>query len=594
MTSPQTITMNSRARGEPHLANVDRVPFRGAAQLGIGRERILRLGHADGIVPVALVLELLDLRPDLAVCSDFRSSVYLFRDLVDLVPQRIVVFVDVLNGGRPVAQLHHFARELGRPLAAIRPVRREHDRRAEFAHARLEQFELGGRVAGELVDRHHAPDAVVLLHVLDVALEVDDALRERVDVLGGQRLHVHATVVFQRAHGRDDHRGVRFQAALAALDVDELLGPEIGAESGLGNDVIGELEGALRGDHRVASVRDVRERPAVDERGIVLERLHQVGLERVLQEHRHRPVRLEVLRADRLLIACVADHNVAQAFLEILQRGGEAEDGHHLGGHHDVEAVLARIPVGRPAERNHDVAQRTIVHVEHALPLDPACIDAERVAVVDVVVQHRGKQVVRELDGAEIAGEMKVDVLHRHHLCMAATSRATLHSEHRSERGLSEADHRFLADEIQRIAEADGGRRLALAGGRGRHCRHQDELGVGPGLEGVQVLQRNLRLVVTIGLEVLLGDTEFLLCDLSDALQFRCLGDLDVRSHDGSPRFPRPHEMRRICRHYRLPGRVLTLTPVKSAAATGRSVLAQYSKSRFASGYGIASRWNDT
>ena len=43
-------------------------------------------------------------------------------------------------------------------------------------------------------------------------------------------------------------------------------------------------------------------------------------------------------------------------------------------------------------------------------------IDVEFVSLVDVVVDHGGQEVVRQFDGVEIAGEVQVDVLHRHDL----------------------------------------------------------------------------------------------------------------------------------------------------------------------------------
>ena len=73
------------------------------------------------------------------------------------------------------------------------------------------------------------------------------------------------------------------------------------------------------------------------------------------------------------------------------------------------------------------------------------------------------EQVVGERDGVEVAGEMEVDVLHRHDLRVAAAGRAALHAEHRPERRLAQADHRLLADLVERVAEADRGRGLALA-----------------------------------------------------------------------------------------------------------------------------------
>ena len=137
------------------------------------------------------------------------------------------------------------------------------------------------------------------------------------------------------------------QAGLAALDVDEFLGAEIGAEPGLGHHVVGELERGGGGDHGVAAVRDIGERSAMDERRIVLERLHQIGRQRILEQRRHRAVGLQIAGADRLLLAGVADDDLAQPLFQILEAGGQAEDRHDLGGHDDVEAVLARIAVGR-------------------------------------------------------------------------------------------------------------------------------------------------------------------------------------------------------------------------------------------------------
>ena len=83
-----------------------------------------------------------------------------------------------------------------------------------------------------------------------------------------------------------------------------------------------------------------------------------------------------------LLVAGVADDDVAEALFQILERSGETENRHHLRGDDDVEAVFARIAVGGAAERDDDVAQRPVVHVDDALPLDAPHVDAELVALV--------------------------------------------------------------------------------------------------------------------------------------------------------------------------------------------------------------------
>jgi hypothetical protein len=150
-----------------------------------------------------------------------------------------------------------------------------------------------------------------------------------------------------------------------------------------------------------------------------------------------------------------------------LKVGREAEDRHDLRGHGDVETRLPRKAVRDAAERGHDVPQRPVVHVHHPPPCDAPRVDVERVAPVDVVVDHRGEQVVRRRDRVEIAGEMEVHLLHRHDLRIAAAGRTALHPEVGAERGLADADDRLLADPVQPVAKTHGRRRLALArGGR--------------------------------------------------------------------------------------------------------------------------------
>jgi len=86
----------------------------------------------------------------------------------------------------------------------------------------------------------------------------------------------------QRPDCRDHHRSGWAEPRFAAFDVEEFFGPEIGAEPGLGHDKIGKLERRCRRDHRIAAMRNVGERAAMDEDRVVLDRLHQVGCERIL------------------------------------------------------------------------------------------------------------------------------------------------------------------------------------------------------------------------------------------------------------------------------------------------------------------------
>ena len=222
-----------------------------------------------------------------------------------------------------------------------------------------------------MVDGDHGRHAE-LLHVLDMAAEIGAALLHRLDILGAEIFLLDAAIHLQRPDGGDDHRRGGLEPGLAALDVEELLRAEIGAEAGLGHHIVGKLQRRRRGDDRVAAMRDVGEGAAMHEGRIVLQRLHEIGLHGVLQQHRHGAVGLDVAAIDRALVAPVGDDDVAEPLFEVLEVAGQAQDRHHLGGDRDVEPALARKAVGDAAERAHDLAQRPVVHVHDAPPGDAA------------------------------------------------------------------------------------------------------------------------------------------------------------------------------------------------------------------------------
>src|SRR5256885_341068 len=205
----------------------------------------------------------------------------------------------------------------------------------------------------------------------------------------------------------------------------------------------------------------------MDERGSALERLHEVGVDRVLQEQRHRALRLQFAGSHGGLPGGDADDDARQAALQVLDTGGEGHDRHDLGARDDDEAFFARRAGIEPPQTDDEVAQGAVVHVDGAGPRDAAGVEPERVAVVQVCVEHGREEVVRARDGVEVPGEVEIDVLHGNDLRVATARRSPLHPEHRPERRLADAERGVLPEFPERLGHADGHGGLALAGGRG-------------------------------------------------------------------------------------------------------------------------------
>ena len=151
------------------------------------------------------------------------------------------------------------------------------------------------------------------------------------------------------------------------------------------------------------------------------------------------------MRRDGPAVIGVADDYAREPRLEVGDVAREAEHGHDLARNGNLEAVLAGHALHPAAEAVDDVAQLAVVHVHRALPGNLLRVYAERVTLLDVVIQHRGEQVVRGAYGVEVAGEVQVYVLHGHDLGVAAARGAALDAEYGAERGLAQRGHGALA-----------------------------------------------------------------------------------------------------------------------------------------------------
>ena len=167
----------------------------------------------------------------------------------------------------------------------------------------------------------------------------------------------------------------------------------------------------------------------MDEGGLPFEGLHEIRLDRLLQHDGERAGSAELLGRHGIPVVGLAHGDPPEPLAQIVQVTSHGDESHDLARRRDVEAGLPGIAVRLPPQARHDIAQRTVVHVQAASPGDRVGVEAEHVSVHEVGVDQRGEEVVRRGDRMQVAGEVEVQVLHGHDLRVAAAGSPALDPE---------------------------------------------------------------------------------------------------------------------------------------------------------------------
>ena len=144
-----------------------------------------------------------------------------------------------------------------------------------------------------------------------------------------------------------------------------------------------------------------------------------------------------------------------------------------------------------------------------------------------MVVDQRRQQIMRRADSVHVAGEVEVDVLHRHDLGVTAAGSTALHAEARAETRLAQACNRILADPVQPVAQAHGRRRFSFARRGRRDGGDQDQLAVRFVLHRIDEIRGQLGLVRAIAEQIVARNTQ-LRTDLPDRLHGCGAGNFDI------------------------------------------------------------------
>ena len=184
MISPQITTMKPAPAASRTSRTGTPKPVGRAAQLRVGGEGVLGLGHADRQVAVAGLLPGVQLGADAGVGQDLVGAVDALGDGLDLLEERHVVGIEHVElRGPGVRELRHPGGELGDALRALGPVAADDRLGAVGGDVGADGVDLRLGVAVEVVERHHRRHAEGA-DVGDVPAEVGAALRHRRHVLG--------------------------------------------------------------------------------------------------------------------------------------------------------------------------------------------------------------------------------------------------------------------------------------------------------------------------------------------------------------------------------------------------------------------------
>ena len=132
------------------------------------------------------------------------------------------------------------------------------------------------RIGVESIESHNGllakrPD------VLDVLSQVAQTTLHRGRIRSVEIRFENTAMTLESAHRRHQNHRRRVETRRGALDVEELLGSEIEAETGLGNDPVRMSQGHLGRDYRIAAVGDIGEGTTVHQGRNTFSRLHQIG-----------------------------------------------------------------------------------------------------------------------------------------------------------------------------------------------------------------------------------------------------------------------------------------------------------------------------
>ncbi|CCY96953.1 uncharacterized protein BN514_01331 [Ruminococcus sp. CAG:17] len=366
--------------------------------------------------------------------------------------------------------------------------------------------------------------------------KVRDTFLKSLKVLVVEICFCNTTVVFQGTYSCYDNNSTWCKSCHTALDIQELLSTKVSTKTSLCDGIICKLHSHLCSGYGVTSVSDVCEWSAMNNGWNMLQCLNKVWFQGIFQKCCHSTLCMKISCCYRFLLGNfaigVSDDDSGKSLFQIFDITCQTENCHDLRCYGDVVTVLTRHTVCSSAKSVYYITKLTVVHVNASSPGDLSRVDVQLITLEDMVVDHCSKKVVCRTDCMEITGKMKVDILHRNYLCIAAACRTTFDTEYRSKGWLTKSYHNIFSKSLHSICKTY---RCSCFSFPGR-CRvdscHKNQFAVFFVCFFQEIIV-DLCFVFTILLQIFVINTCFL-CNLGNWLHCALLCNLDVtfKSHN--------------------------------------------------------------
>src|SRR5258707_8357197 len=115
---------------------------------------------------------------------------------------------------------------------------------------------------------------------------------------------------------------------------------------------------------------DIREGPSMYKDGCSLERLHEVGFDRVFHENRKSTAHAKIISCDSVAMLARRNYHSTKALAHILQTCGQGQHSHAFASDGDIKSSFTLMTFLCSTLTNGDLPKEAIVGVHDAIPRD--------------------------------------------------------------------------------------------------------------------------------------------------------------------------------------------------------------------------------